>query len=628
MSKTKPLFKKMWMLLAFLFCSVVSANAANITYSLTTHVDGRTMTATADVAAGADLLSSMPQTLWRAYCTYTFRNEAGEVITTAPDNGGTVSVDYEFDPPFIVSQEGQDPIWHNLRTYNSGGSNNYMLYLKQRNYPGYEGVFGYKVTRTTTPTYGKTGIDPNAEMGILGDCQWALYGDAYNLNIRINDASYGENGWMQWGSTTSASNLKLGAKPRIGWQLYVNKTTKQNKQYKWVEYPTMMLGVPNTNLYVEFQNVNYKLQTKKIEGEFHFDNQNQLVRNPRWEGDTGTKQDQWWYGFYATPVNTGLDLNYNVTYKILRYDGKWYQDIVKPQVDSYGNGKKLSFPTEYTQDPECEYDYFYKDADFTEKYADDYVMPNTKNIVVYIKETKTEVPGVERTFTQGKWMTLVLPDYSLLEQNGIWGRFLDYVAVESHENAEDGYHWNCDLKFEEVGPNDLIPNRPYLFLPEKIEGADDNTRSKVVTFSLNGTPLTVSHVDPNEPDATITMYGTYEDFELVPCEPQEPKGYKYIYFYFGNPAEGEYNFYTVEKNVTIAPTICYFDIKATKNAQNAPTIGGFGAKFSFFEGTNAINNIEGVKTGADKVYNLNGQQVQGNLQKGIYIVNGKKVLVK
>ena len=148
----------------------------------------------------------------------------------------------------------------------------------------------------------------------------------------------------------------------------------------------------------------------------------------------------------------------------------------------------------------------------------------------------------------------------------------------------------------------------------------------ILAASLNGTPLTVSHVDPNEPDATVTMYGTYEDFELVPCEPQEPKGYKYIYFYFGNPAEGEYNFYTVENPVTIKPTICYFDIKATKNAN--PTIGGFGAKFSFFEGTNAINNIEGVKTGADKVYNLNGQQVQGNLQKGIYIVNGKKVLVK
>jgi hypothetical protein len=44
----------------------VAASAVNVTYSLTTHVDGRTITGTANVAAGGDLLNAMPQALWRA----------------------------------------------------------------------------------------------------------------------------------------------------------------------------------------------------------------------------------------------------------------------------------------------------------------------------------------------------------------------------------------------------------------------------------------------------------------------------------------------------------------------------------------------------------------------------------
>ncbi len=611
MSKTKPLFKKMWMLLAFLFCSVVSANAANITYSLTTHVDGRTMTATADVAAGADLLSSMPQALWRAYCTYSFTNEAGEVITTAPDNGGTVTVDYEFNPPFIMSEEGGDVTYNYLRSYNSGGTSSYYVYYNQVA----ENEAGHQIIKaiTSVPRVGNLGTN----VAKKGHREWAFYGDAYDFKIQMNDPDKAAN-WLVWSSTTrDGAAVTLGTEPEIGWQLYVNKA----KNSKFPNGGMVAIGVyGNQNYLLDLMNVSYCVDTRTARSYdwYVFDDKNQL-------DNTQKKSDLWWFAFFATPANEtypSTDI-WHVTYKILQADGKWYKDIVKQKKSS---NLTPAFPEEYTQKEDCEYDYFYLDADFKEKCAEGYTMPNNENTVLYIKETMKEVPGVERTFTQGKWMTLVLPDYNLLAQNGIWGRFLDYVAVESHENAEDGYHWSCDLKFEEVGPNDLIPNRPYLFLPEEIEGADDNTRSKVVKFNLNGTPLTVSHVDPNEPDATITMYGTYEDFELVPCEPQEPKGYKYIYFYFGNPAEGEYNFYTVEKNVTIAPTICYFDIKATKNAN--PTIGGFGAKFSFFEGTNAINNIEGVKTAADKVYNLNGQQVQGNLQKGIYIVNGKKVLVK
>ena len=182
MKKLLP-FKILGMLWAILLLGAFTAHAATITYSLTAHVDGRTITGTASLNSGAELLDNMPQALWRAYCTYSFYSDEAKTqeITTAPAGDATVYVDYVFDPPFIVTPEGGDEVWHNIRTYNSGGDNNYMLYLKQKVYPAYEGIWGHHYTSSMpTPSYGKNGIDPNADMAYAGHCQWAFYGDSYD----------------------------------------------------------------------------------------------------------------------------------------------------------------------------------------------------------------------------------------------------------------------------------------------------------------------------------------------------------------------------------------------------------------------------------------------------------------
>lgn len=90
--------------------------AATITYSLSRHTlaDGdanKVITGSKSIAAGASLLDNMPQTLWRAYCTYTFYSDAAMTteITEAPSSDATVYVDYVFDPPFILSSEDGDP---------------------------------------------------------------------------------------------------------------------------------------------------------------------------------------------------------------------------------------------------------------------------------------------------------------------------------------------------------------------------------------------------------------------------------------------------------------------------------------------------------------------------------------
>lgn len=57
---------------------------------------------------------------------------------------------------------------------------------------------------------------------------------------------------------------------------------------------------------------------------------------------------------------------------------------------------------------------------------------------------------------------------------------------------------------------------------------------------------------------------------------------------------------------------------------------GASAKFNNFDAVTGINDIQVNTTNNGKVYNLNGMELKntGNLQKGIYIINGKKVIIK
>ncbi len=50
-------------LLIMAACGIAASAQATVTYSLTTHVDGRTLTAEASAPAGSELIGQMPQAL-------------------------------------------------------------------------------------------------------------------------------------------------------------------------------------------------------------------------------------------------------------------------------------------------------------------------------------------------------------------------------------------------------------------------------------------------------------------------------------------------------------------------------------------------------------------------------------
>jgi len=83
-------------------------------------------------------------------------------------------------------------------------------------------------------------------------------------------------------------------------------------------------------------------------------------------------------------------------------------------------------------------------------------------------------------------------------------------------------------------------------------------------------------------------------------------------------------FYKTTKEFTVGANTAYIAALPEQSEGNARTFIGF----DFDDNTTtAIEGIATVKTNSGEIYNLQGQRVSA-AKKGLYIVNGKKVLVK
>ena len=227
-----------------------------------------------------------------------------------------------------------------------------------------------------------------------------------------------------------------------------------------------------------------------------------------------------------------------------------------------------------------------------------------------------------RNLTKDRWVTLVLP-YNVGDLNNLNG-----LKCEAMEYDDLKVKWNngvCYINLLFTTVDKIWANYPYLFRVVEFPQDKDSGSLTVYDGPKSGQPreidiITRTIVDEN---ISVLMRGTYDGCELKAPNSQT-NGYDNIYFYFGYDPQAEvpYNFYLVDQgSVTIDPTLCYFYIQNYANANG----------FNLFFGQDAakINQVKIVVDNKDdKIYNLNGQQVTGNLSKGIYIVNGKKVLVK
>jgi len=604
-------FYKHFMALALLLMLQVSTVfAVNVTYSLKTHFGGRTITGTANLNEGATLESRMPRALWRANTTYKYYSdpELTQEITVAPATDAPVYVDYVFEPPFIVSSEGAETYYY----FNAFISNSryYMC--------GNLGAVGPK-SRATKDT-------------------WAIYGDAYCLNLK----SKGFGKWLCYSGTT----VSMGeSQMDLGWQLYGNFYKPNNS----VAETTVLATATNENVILHYDNNATGPGGAYSMGKFvtvNMSSWNSIVWNTHHELDkTNNNYSTLQVSNSSFFFTRGTYQNiYSTVWRILKADGTWNPDIV---VQKGTKAVAIGMPTgqnKYTEKDNCNYDRYYQDAEFTQKYVDDYMIPVTGNTIIYIKETyKWGEPYSDH------WITLAVP-YSVNNLAGEFGYAADGVSPAVRVLEYTGLTTNASntkytLTFTET--DKIEPHKPYLFKADevlvgknlcfvKVNAKWDEKTDDVLEGYVDGKKITFDKTN-NSPN--VTMIGTYLDKELT-VQSQHPD---LLYFYFGydkrydpassdyvgeTDAEGKlpYNFYRVtSKNVTIHPFHCYFMIEGAPAGAKFMMMDNFGNEITSVEGIDADSFIQ--TTG--RIYNLNGQQVGNDLKslpRGIYIVNGKKVM--
>lgn len=596
--------------ITMLVLHVTMVMGANITYSLTTHVDGRTITGTASVNSGASLENGMPRALWRGNTTYKYYSdpELTQEITVAPATDAPVYVDYVFEPPFIVSSEGAETYYY-FNAYISN-SRYYMC--------GNLGAVGPKSSATKDT--------------------WAIYGDAYCLNLK----SKGFGKWLCYSGTT----VSMGeSQMDLGWQLYGNFYKPNNS----VAETTVLATATNENVILHYDNNATGPGGAYSMGKFvtvNMSSWNSIVWNTHHELDkTNNNYSTLLVSNSSFFFTRGTYQNiYSTVWRILKADGTWNPDIV---VQKGTQAVAIGMPTgqnKYTEKDNCNYDRYYQDAEFTQNYADDYMIPVTGNTIIYIKETyKWGEPYSDH------WITLAVP-YSVNNLAGEFGYAADGVSPAVRVLEYTGLTTNASntkytLTFTET--DKIEPHKPYLFKADevlvgknlcfvKVNAKWDEKTDDVLEGYVDGKKITFDKTN-NSPN--VTMIGTYLDKELT-VQSQHPD---LLYFYFGydkrydpassdyvgeTDAEGKlpYNFYRVtSKKVTIHPFHCYFKIEGAPAGAKFMMMDNFGNEITSVEGIDADSFIQ--TTG--RIYNLNGQMMGTDLQslpRGIYIVNGKKVM--
>ena len=197
--------------------------------------------------------------------------------------------------------------------------------------------------------------------------------------------------------------------------------------------------------------------------------------------------------------------------------------------------------------------------------------------------------ALDRKFNTANYSTLCLP--FAMDEDATAAAFVEVYEFNSLAGQS--------LKFEAA--NAIVAGKPYLVkakaasLPEVENVAlDPNTK--------------VTDVDQTDGNTTVTFKGTFAPIAAV--------------------AEGSYivsknNLYYVNSAVSLAAYRAYFTVETEAETEVKNFVLDFG---DLATGINTIDNGQ-LQTANSQIYNLAGQRLN-KAQKGVNIINGKKVLVK
>ena len=216
-----------------------------------------------------------------------------------------------------------------------------------------------------------------------------------------------------------------------------------------------------------------------------------------------------------------------------------------------------------------------------------------------------------RNFTNVKWQALYLP-FSLSYDDWKDDFEIAYIsAIRQKDNNDDGTIDETTLEVIKMNSGSTVPNTPYLIRAKE-------TGEK--TLSVENTtvyPAENNSVDCTTTTTRFTFTGTYKSFSLLEI---------YMHSYY---VVNDNKLNRVTSTFSIKPYYWYMRIGsrnssyATYNAAKDITISVLGE-----EEATGISQMQ-MENRQSSVYDINGRKVDENsLKPGMYIKNGRKVIIK
>lgn len=570
----------------------VAANAATVTYSLKTHVDGRTITSSATVNSVEEIESKMPKEMKRAYTTYTFYWDAEMTQRVREDDElqGTVYVDYEFEPPFIVSDNDGTLVYYFLTCSSTHGGKGWLHCGSTSEDSNVSG--DYSEGGTSNPGAGNI---------YRGEYDFALYGDGYALSIKNR-----YNGKYLYPET----------------DVRVDDLKQRNNVYYWQFYENSNVVSGNITCsigsFADLFNSNSTWFITNNWSGFATVERGYSMNN---DGKITSEDVAWWF---EESINSSQRRGM-FRYMIYRYydvdDIRLRASTPQGTWSSGTQAKQTFMRTSYDSYRDDNYTYkFFKDAAFTVEYGDNDVVVQPENYgvtIVYVLETPKNLP----TFVSEPWKTLVLPfDIPNLKEyfgkNGV--RVLEYTKVEGELKGDA---FSCQLTFEPVSR--ISKCMPYLFKADRVN--QDILNNLRHTVDNMGNPIEIFQYDTNNaPNIRVSMLGVLNEGGYS----MEDDG---LHFFFGSYPNGDvddyenytYKFYRAA--ATIPQYVCYFFVTDERSGGSAPIRVSFGT-----ESITGVGSVVADIQVNNSIYTLDGRKVNAtsldNLKRGIYIVNGRKVM--
>ena len=208
--------------------------------------------------------------------------------------------------------------------------------------------------------------------------------------------------------------------------------------------------------------------------------------------------------------------------------------------------------------------------------------------VDYVAESAAAKVILNRTIKADIWNTIVLPFQ--LNEAELKAAFGDDVQIAEFSDAGDSEN-AVEVAFNTMATPAIAPNKPVLL----------KTSTAGTTYTFEG--RTIAEGDAKVAGTYVDFVGTYAASTTI--------------------AEGNYfisanNLYKSNGGTTVKGTRAYIDAKNVASGEVKLFIGGI---------ETGIDEINGTAVENGAIYNLAGQRVN-KAQKGVFIVNGKKVIVK